>query len=90
MAVTIPSPWHGLLLAVCLALAAPAATWTTGHKKVLIIPVRFTDVAGPSDTPGPGGFLSGWGNIPNGTTLEPMTLYALFETPSGTDATEGG
>lgn len=28
--------------------------------------------------------------IPNGTTLEPMTLYALFETPSGTDATEGG
>ena len=29
-------------------------------------------------------------NIPNGTTLEPMTLNALFETPSGTDATEGG
>ena len=29
-------------------------------------------------------------NIPNGTTLEPMTLYALFETPSGADATEGG
>ena len=28
--------------------------------------------------------------IPNGTTLEPMTLYALFETPSGTDTTEGG
>lgn len=28
--------------------------------------------------------------IPNDTTLEPMTLYALFETPSGTDATEGG
>ena len=28
--------------------------------------------------------------IPNGTTLEPMTLYALFETPSGADATEGG
>ena len=28
--------------------------------------------------------------IPNGATLEPMTLYALFETPSGTDATEGG
>ena len=28
--------------------------------------------------------------IPNGTTLEPMTLYALFETPSDTDATEGG
>ena len=23
-------------------------------------------------------------------TLEPMTLYALFEAPSGTDATEGG
>ena len=29
-------------------------------------------------------------DLPNGTTLEPMTLYALFETPSGTDATEGG
>ncbi len=75
MTVTIPSPWQGRLLAVCLALPAPAATWTTGHKKVLIIPVRFTDVAGPSDTPGPGGFLSGWGNITNGTTLAEMSAF---------------
>ncbi|MFO1490253.1 MAG: hypothetical protein U1F87_04920 [Kiritimatiellia bacterium] len=72
---TFPSPWHGLLLAECLALPAPAATWTTGHKRVLIIPVRFTDVAGPSDTPGPGGFLSGWGNITNGTTLAEMSAF---------------
>lgn len=48
--------------------AAPVkATWTIGLKKVLIIPVRFTDVAGPSDAPSPSGKYSGWGNIVNGT-----------------------
>ncbi|HUS35726.1 MAG TPA: PKD domain-containing protein [Verrucomicrobiae bacterium] len=42
-------------------------------KKVLIIPVRFTDQAGPSDAPGPSGVLSGWGNVTNGVTLAQVT-----------------
>ena len=72
-------------LAVWLAwfgFAAPAAhaatnhaTWTTGHKKVLIIPIRYTDVAGPSDAPGPGGYLSGWGNMTNGTTAAALNDF---------------
>lgn len=60
--------------------ASPAATWTTGHKKVLIIPIKFTDVAGPSDAPGPGGYLSGWGNVTNGTT--PAALNDFFQRQS--------
>ena len=69
------APWTALLLACGLAVSAPAASWTTGHKRVLIIPVRFTNVAGPSDTPGPGGFLSGWGNITNGTTTAELSAF---------------
>ncbi len=57
----------GLLVPASRA-ASPPATWTTGHKKVLIIPVRFTDQAGPSDVPNASGYRSGWGNITNGTT----------------------
>jgi hypothetical protein len=64
-----------LLLAYRLVLPACAATWTTGHKKVLIIPIRFTDVAGPSDAPNASGFLSGWGNITNGTTLAEISAF---------------
>lgn len=41
--------------------ATPPATWTTGHKKVLVIPVRFTDQTGPSDVPNAQGYRSGWG-----------------------------
>src|SRR4051812_5726910 len=62
----------GLSSQICLA-AAPASTWTTGVKKVLIIPVRFTDQAGPSDSAGPGGYLSGWGNVTNGVALAQVT-----------------
>ncbi len=54
---------------------APFATWTTGIKKVLIIPVRFTDQVGPSDVPGPGGYLSGWGNVTNGTALTGISNF---------------
>jgi len=43
------------------------ANWTKGHRKVLVIPVHFTDAAGPSDAVDPNG-LSGWGNLTNGTT----------------------
>lgn len=60
------------LLAACwlavtnLPAANPPASWTTGHKKVLVIPIRFTDQAGPSDTPNAQGYSSGWGNLTNG------------------------
>ena len=57
--------------------ASPPATWTTGHKKVLIIPVRFTDLGGPSDLPSAAGYYSGWGNIANGSKLAEITnLFA--------------
>ena len=57
--------------------ATPKATWTTGIKKVLIIPVRFTDQTGPSDVPNANGYYSGWGNITNGTRLAEITnLFA--------------
>jgi hypothetical protein len=65
-----------------LALTLPAvraaplqATWTTGHKKVLIIPVRFSDQAGPSDDPGPGGYLSHWGSVADGTTTSAVSEF---------------
>jgi hypothetical protein len=55
----------------------PPATWTTGLKKVLVIPVRFIDQGGPSDVPGPGGYLSSWGNVTNGTIpAELSNFYA--------------
>lgn len=66
------------LLLVVWSPSAPSATpanWTTGPKKVLVIPVRFTDQAGPSDDPGPGGVLSGWGNMANGTTPAQLSAF---------------
>lgn len=48
-------------------LEAAHASWTKGHRKILVIPVRFTDVNGPSDAVEPNG-LSGWGRFTNGTT----------------------
>ena len=30
--------------------AAATSTWTKGHKKILVIPVRFTDAAGPTNS----------------------------------------
>ena len=62
-----------------LAAASPA-TWTTGHKRVLIIPIAFTDQAGPNDTPNSSGYRSGWGNITNGTT--PAALNDFFQRAS--------
>lgn len=74
-----------LLLVLCgfSALRAraqtPPATWTTGHKKVLIIPVRFTDVAGPSDVPSTDGVLSGWGDIANGTMTTEISEFMAYQ-----------
>lgn len=71
-----------------LSLAAvPASTWTTGHKRVLIIPVRFTDQAGPSDAPSPSGFFSGWGNVTNGVALAQVT-NSFWKQSYGTCAIE--
>lgn len=75
-----------VLFAVCwlgvrnLPAANPPATWTTGHKKVLVIPIRFTDQAGPSDTPNAQGYYSGWGNLTNGVTA--AALNAFFQRAS--------
>jgi hypothetical protein len=64
-----------VFFAVSSSAATVPATWTTGHKKVLIIPVRFTDLPGPSDTPSANGILSGWGNIANGTMTAQMSAF---------------
>jgi len=56
-------------------VANPPATWTTGHKKVLIIPVRFTDYSGPSDVPNFTGTTSGWGRIANGSMTAEMSAF---------------
>lgn len=74
-----------MLVACCLGAtnvpaANPPATWTTGHKRVLVIPVRFTDQAGPSDAPNAQGYYSGWGNITNGTTA--AAINAFFQRAS--------
>lgn len=59
--------------------ASPPATWTTGHKKILIIPIRFTDQAGPSDDPSPSGTLSGWGNIVNGSMTTQISEFMAHQ-----------
>ena len=41
------------------------STWTKGHKKILVIPVRFTDANGPTNSDAYG--LTGWNNLTNGT-----------------------
>jgi hypothetical protein len=55
--------------------ATNRATWTTGHKKVLVIPIRYTDVPGPSDVPSPSGHRSGWGDMTNGTTAAALNDF---------------
>jgi hypothetical protein len=63
--------------AICgMPLTAHASdTWTKGTKKILIIPVRFTDLGGPSNTPGPGGYLSDWASVVDGTTTTALTDF---------------
>ncbi len=64
-----------LLMAPGFASAATHATWSTGHKKVLIIPFHFSDLPGPSDTPSVNGTLSGWGNIANGSMTAEISAF---------------
>jgi hypothetical protein len=52
----------------------PVATWTKGHKKVLVIPVRFTDAAGPSNSDVNG--FTGWNAFTNGAI--PAEINSFF------------
>ncbi len=54
--------------------AAAASTWTKGHKKVLVIPVRFTDAAGPTNSDANG--FTGWNALTNGTA--PAEINSFF------------
>lgn len=49
------------------------STWTKGHKKILVIPVSFTDAAGPTDSDPRG--ISGWNDFTNGTTIAGITNF---------------
>lgn len=53
-----------------------AASWTKGHRKVLVIPVRFTNANGPSDVVDPNG-VSGWGRFTNGTTTAENSSFFI-------------
>ena len=56
--------------------ASPAhATWTKGHKKILVIPVRFTDANGPTNSDFYG--LTGWNNLTNGTMQTEINNFFL-------------
>jgi hypothetical protein len=52
----------------------PPSTWTTGHKKILVIPVRFTDASGPTNSDIYG--LTGWNNLTNGSM--PVEINNFF------------
>jgi hypothetical protein len=57
-------------------LAAPAtSTWTKGHKKILVIPVRFTDANGPTNSDIYG--FTGWNNLTNGTMQTEINNFFL-------------
>ncbi len=83
----IDRSWYGIMLCMVFLFVMPppigradssVASWTRGHKKVLVIPVRFTDLPGPSDMPGPSGILSGWGAFSNGVTTAAISnFYAI-------------
>ena len=51
------------------------STWTKGHKKILIIPVRFTDAGGPANSD-PFGF-TGWNNLTNGAMQTEINNFFL-------------
>ncbi len=55
--------------------------WATGHRKVLVIPVRFTDAGGPSNEPNAHG-LSGWGAFTNGTTTAGISNFFMRQSYS--------
>jgi hypothetical protein len=54
---------------------AQPANWTKGHRKILVIPVRFTDRAGPSDSDARG--FTGWTALTNGTAQAEINAFFL-------------
>ena len=64
----------GLVSHTCGADSAQS-TWTKGHRKILVIPVSFTDAAGPTDSDARG--FSGWSNFTNGTTQAEINNFFL-------------
>ena len=72
-----------LLVTLMSAILAPTpsradstpSTWTQGHRKVLVIPVSFTDAPGPSNSD-PNGF-TGWTDFTNGTSIPAITNFFL-------------
>jgi len=57
------------------AAATQIASWTKGHKKILVIPVRFTDANGPANSDANG--VTGWNNFTNGTTPAEINDFLL-------------
>lgn len=53
------------------------ATWTKGHRKVLVIPVSFSNAAGPTDSD-PRGF-TGWSAFTNGTAMAAITNFFVAQ-----------
>lgn len=60
----------------CGAASTPS-TWTKGHRRILVIPVSFTDAAGPSNSDARG--ISGWNDFTNGTTIAGITNFFLHQ-----------
>ena len=56
----------------CAAQSAPS-TWTKGHRKILVIPVSFTDAAGPTNSDPDG--ITGWNDLTNGVTIAGITNF---------------
>lgn len=66
-----------LVIGICSQVTqvhAAGAGWTRGHRKVLVIPVRFTDAGGPTNAPDPNG-LSGWGDFASGTKQAEISAF---------------
>ena len=77
-----PKHWHRWITLVLLGCcgtsvwaASPIASWTKGHKKILVIPVRFTDANGPTNSDVYG--LTGWSNLTNGTMQTEINNFFL-------------
>ncbi|MST94985.1 MAG: hypothetical protein EXS33_06910 [Pedosphaera sp.] len=74
--------WAIIILVMMAGFVSPTrgadaakSTWTKGHRKILVIPVSFTDAAGPTNSDARG--FSGWNNFTNGTTQAEINNFFL-------------
>lgn len=65
------------LTPVCGSAQQAGATWTKGHRKVLVIPVRFTDAAGPSNSDANG--FTGWTAFTNGSGTAAISNFFVAQ-----------